>query len=131
MLRRLAFLAIILAACHGSPTDPVDDRPIGILKGIVTIGPNCPVQQQGQDCPPPLDAFQIRKVLVYDEAKTKLLFTLDINSGGGYTATLLTGKYTVDMKLVGIDQSPDVPAVVTIHANTVTRLDIDVDTGLR
>jgi hypothetical protein len=131
VLRRLAFLAIILAACHRSPTDPITDRPTGFLKGIVTIGPNCPVEKPGQICPPPLDAYQIRKVLVYDEAKTRLLFTLDINSGGGYTATLLAGKYTVDMKLVGIDRTPDVPAVVTIHANTVTQLDIHVDTGLR
>jgi len=131
VLRRLALVAIILAACHRSPTDPVNDSPTGILKGIVTIGPNCPVQQQGQDCPPPLDAYNIRKVLVYNEAKTKLLFTLDINSGGGYTATLAPGKYTIDMKLVGIDRSPNVPAVVTIHANMVTRLDISVDTGLR
>ena len=44
---------------------------------------------------------------------------------------LAPGKYTIDMKLVGIDRSPNVPAVVTIHANMVTRLDISVDTGLR
>jgi hypothetical protein len=131
VFRRLTLLAIILVACHRSPTDPTDDRPTGILKGIVTIGPNCPVEHEGQPCPPPLDAYSIRKVLVYDEAKTKLLLTVDINNEGGYIAQLLTGKYTVDLKRAGIDRSADVPAVVTIHANTVTRLDINIDTGIR
>jgi hypothetical protein len=99
--------------------------------GLVTIGPNCPVEQQGQPCPPPLDAYEKRKVLVYDEGKSKLLFTLDIDFRAAYRASLLPGKYTIDMQTIGIDRTTDVPAVVTIHANAVTRLDINVDTGIR
>ena len=135
MLRRLPLLALavgVIAACHsGSPTDPIDDRPRGVLMGLVTIGPNCPVEQPGQICPPPLDAYERRKVLVYDEGKSTLIFTLDINSQGAYRASLLPGRYTIDMQKTGLDRTADVPAVVTVHANAVTRLDIRVDTGLR
>ncbi|MGZ7079655.1 MAG: hypothetical protein ACXVJT_09595 [Thermoanaerobaculia bacterium] len=134
MFRRLAVVAIaaVLVACHGgSPTEPIGDRATGSLEGTVQIGPNCPVEQEGHPCPTPPEAYAMRKVLVYDEAKTNLLFTLDINSKGEYAAQLLTGKYTVDLKPNGIDRSAEVPAVVTIHANTVTRLDINIDTGLR
>ena len=132
MFRRLALLGLVLAACSGgSPTEPIDNRATGSLEGTVKIGPICPVEHPGQECPTPPEAYAIRKVLVYDEAKTKLLFTLDISSKGEYAAQLLTGKYTVDLKRAGIDQSAEVPAVVTIHANTVTQLDINIDTGIR
>ena len=130
-MRRLALLSLLaIAACNRGPTDPVDDRPRGLLFGTVTIGPNCPVEPP-EGCPPPLDAYKVRKVLSYDEAKTRLIFTVDINSQGGYQAILLTGNYTVDLQGVGMDRSRDVPAVVTIHANRETRLDINIDTGLR
>ena len=134
MGRKFAFALVavsLIVACQRSPTDPTDDRPRGVLFGLVIIGPNCPVEQQGQECPPPLDAYQIRKVLVYDAAKTKMLFTVDIDSRGAYRAILLPGNYTIDMRRVGIDSSPDVPAVVTIHANAETKLDIHIDPGIR
>jgi len=70
-------------------------------------------------------------VLVSDEAGTKLLHTVDIDSQGSYFIDLAPGKYTVDLKKNGIDRSGDVPKVVEIRANTVTKLDISIDTGIR
>ena len=132
MLKRLAIIALIAVACGGkSPTEPEDTRPRGLLYGVVTIGPNCPVEHEGQPCPPPPEAYTLRKVLIYDEAGTKLLFTVDLDSRGSWRISLLPGKYTVDMKRVGIDKASGVPVVVTITASTDVRLDIAVDTGLR
>ena len=132
MLKRIALLALLAIACnHKSPTEPVDTRARGLLYGVVTIGPNCPVEQPGQDCPPPLDAFTQRKVLVYDEAKTKLTATVDLDVRGSYSVALLPGKYTIDMKRIGIDKTTGVPTVVTITANADVRLDIHVDPGIR
>ena len=132
-MKRLALLLAILAiACnHKSPTEPADTRARGLLYGVVTIGPNCPVEHPDQTCAPPLDAFTLRKVLVYDEAKTNLLVTVDLDSRGGYRVSLLPGKYTIDMKRIGIDKVDGVPAVVAITANADVRLDIHVDTGIR
>jgi hypothetical protein len=133
VVRRAIALLLVLAACHAgdSPTDPQASQPHGRLSGLVTIGPNCPVESTTNPCPTPPDAYALRKILVYDEAGQKLLFTVDIDSHGLYAIDLLPGKYLVDVKKVGIDHTGSVPKVVEIRANTVTKLDISIDTGLR
>jgi hypothetical protein len=125
-------LAILLAACHG-PTSPTDAQPqsFGRLAGVVKIGPNCPVESATQPCPTPPSAYALRKILVYDEHRTRLLFTVDIDSQGLYFIDLVPARYLVDFKGVGLDRSSDVPAVVIIHASDVTTLNIAIDTGLR
>ena len=133
VVRRAIALLVVLAACHGSdsPTDPQASQLRGRLAGVVTIGPNCPVETITNPCPTPPDAYALRKVLVYDEAKTKLLVTVDIDSQGLYLVDLPPARYTVDIKKAGIDRASGVPAVVEIRANTVTKLDISIDTGIR
>jgi hypothetical protein len=126
----LAVLAQL--ACH-SPTSP-DNRPpqvYGRLAGTVKIGPNCPVEMPGQPCPTPPAAYALRKILVYDERRTRLLFTVDIDSQGLYFIDLVPARYLVDIKGTGLDRSADVPKVIEIHANAVTPLNISIDTGLR
>lgn len=129
MKRSLLILAVLIAACQGDPTDPLDEfrSSFGRLSGLVTIGPNCPVG----DCPTPLEAYRQRKILVYDAAGTRLLHTVDIDTRGFYLIDLRPADYVVDIRGVGIDHSKDVPRTVTIKANIVTRLDIAIDTGLR
>jgi hypothetical protein len=127
----IAFL--LVAGCH-SPTSPSDSSVPAVhgrLSGIVTIGPNCPVEQQNNPCPTQPSAYAARKILVYTEAKSKLLFTVDIDSQGLYVIDLAPAKYTVDLKPNGIDRTADLPKVVDIHANGVTRLDVNIDTGIR
>src|SRR4029079_11371874 len=127
-------LLVLLAACHdgSSPTElqsvTIDH---GRLSGVVTIGPNCPVETITAPCPPSPDAYALRKVLVYDEAKTKLLNTVDIDSQGAYLIDLAPGRYTVDVKKAGIDRASGVPAVVQLEADCDTKLDISIDTGIR
>ncbi len=131
MKRALALALLTLAACQG-PTDPEqDNRPRGRLAGLVTIGPNCPVEQVGQPCPTPPSAYSLRKILVFDETRSRQLFTVDIDSRGLYAIDLVPGTYVIDIKGVGLDRSSDVPKTITIKANLVTRVDINIDTGLR
>ena len=129
-----ALLAVVIA-CH-SPTSPTDGQSSaehGRLSGVVTIGPNCPgPAQEGHPCPTPPSAYAARKIQVWNEAKTNLLFTVDIDSQGFYLIDLAApAKYTVDLKPNGIDHTSDLPKVVDIHANTVTRVDVNIDTGIR
>jgi len=136
----VALLAVVVA-CH-SPTSPTDGGKTGgasapaehgRLSGVVTIGPNCPgPEREGNPCPTQPSAYAARKILVYNEAKTNLLFTVDIDSQGLYVIDLAApAKYTVDLKPNGIDRTSDLPKVVDIHANTVTRVDVNIDTGIR
>ena len=60
-----------------------------------------------------------------------LLFTVDIDSQGSYVIDLAPAKYTIDLKPNGIDHTSDLPQVVEIRANTVTRVDVSIDTGIR
>jgi hypothetical protein len=130
-----AALTVVLlgaSACnHQSPTEPITNSVTGKLFGNVTIGPNCPVEQPGNPCPTPPSAYAARKVLVYDAARAKLLFTVDIDSQGAYLIDLTPGNYVVDLKPNGLDRSSDVPKAITIHAKLVTKVDIKIDTGLR
>ena len=100
---------------------------------MVTIGPNCPgPERESNPCPTQPSAYAARKIQVWNEAKTNLLFTVDIDSQGSYLIDLAApAKYTVDLKPNGADRTSDLPKVVDIHANTVTRVDVNIDTGLR
>lgn len=125
-------MVIVLFGCS-SPTAPVSTATtiLGRLSGLVTIGPNCPVQRDDTPCPTPPSAYATRKILVEDEAGTNLLHTVDIDSQGLYVIDLAPGKYRIDLKPNGIDRSSELPAVVDIHANSVTTLNVNIDTGLR
>lgn len=130
---RYFLIGLIVAACN-SPTSPNDDPAAqvhGRLAGTVTIGPNCPGPVTTAPCPTPPDAYKARKILVYNEAKSSLLHTVDIDSQGAYFIDLPPAKYTIDLKGSAADRTGDLPKTVEIHANSVTRLDVDIDTGLR
>jgi hypothetical protein len=140
--QRPALAAALLAAviaCH-SPTSPTDGKSgssgsseHGRLSGVVTIGPNCPgPQSDSKPCPTSPSAYAARKIEVWNEAKTNLLFSVDIDSQGSYLIDLAApAKYTVDLKPNGIDKTSDLPKVIDIHPNTVTKVDVNIDTGLR
>jgi hypothetical protein len=132
MRRLIPLLLLGTLACHGSsaPTDP-SSQPHGRLAGTVKIGPICPVEQEGNPCPTPPAAYAARKVLIYDQQRTRVLFTVDIDSQGLYAIDLVPGRYLVDLKPNGIDHSSDVPKMIDIHANSVTSIDISIDTGIR
>ena len=134
-MRRLPFFLLLIAAaaCH-SPTSPNDELvqlPHGRLAGTVMIGPNCPGPTTTAPCPASPDAYKARKILVYNEAKTELLHTVDIDSQGAYFIDLAPAKYTVDLRGAGIDRTGDLPQTVDIHANAVVTLNVNIDTGLR
>jgi hypothetical protein len=135
-----ALLAIAMAAhilaCH-SPTSPNEGKQSGTsehgrLSGVVTIGPNCPgPQQDSNPCTTQPSAYGLRKILIYNETKSSLLFTVDIDSQGLYVIDLVPAKYTVDLKPSGIDKTSDLPKVVDITANSITQLNVNIDTGIR
>jgi len=133
MARSFSLLLALLQFGCTSPTAPITSatKVYGRLSGIVTIGPICPVQRDDTPCPTPPSAYAARKILVMDEQATKILFTVDIDSQGLYVIDLAPAKYRIDLKPNGIDRATELPAVVEIHANSVTTLNVNIDTGLR
>ena len=128
VLTALLFLAI---RCS-SPTEVVDDQvTAGKLEGKVSIGPICPVEREGEPCPPPPEAFAARKILVFDARRSRLLETVSIDAQGFYRVSIKPAQYVVDINRIGIDSSKNVPRTVSITSGGTTTLDIDIDTGIR
>ena len=123
---------VLLAGCSGRGTQP------GTLKGMVKIGPIFPVERPGFNPPVSPQVFESRKVMIYNQRSPKLVHEVDIHqidqgAIGIYQTELNPGKYTVDIKHIGIDRSGDVPKTVEIKPGEVIMLDIDIDidTGIR
>jgi hypothetical protein len=130
MLRNFVLLAtviigLVLGACCGGVAE------IGILQGNVTIGPICPVERPGEPCPVPCEAYQARKVMIYNNDGTKLVEQVDIDCTGHYLVELHVGEYTVDINYLGIDSSKDVPTKIEIQARQTIEVNISIDTGIR
>ena len=103
----------------------------GILQGIVTIGPITPVEKPGERPPVPPEVYEARKIVVYDKSGKTLIRQVDIDSDGRYVTHLNPGIYTIDINHIGVDSSNDVPKQVEIQLGITTRVDIDIDTGIR
>jgi hypothetical protein len=119
-------LMMLLSACSAGLVE------LGILQGHVSVGPLAPVVGPGMEEPTPGPAvFAERKVVVYDADGKRALLQVDLQPDGNYQVQLAAGTYVIDINHLGIDRGMNLPAIVEIHANQVTVLDIDIDTGIR
>ena len=127
-----AVFSLLLIACSdGGLPDSVQ---MGVLEGRVTIGPIWPVEPPGGSPPIPPEVYEARKIMVYDEHRTKLIEQVDIVPNehyGSYRIELTPGTYVVDINYVGIDHSGDVPRVIEIQPGQTVEVNIDIDTGIR
>jgi hypothetical protein len=120
----LAGLALYLSACRAGPE--------GILEGVVTVGPLVPVERAGAPTPtPPPEVFTSRALDVFKGDGTTLVKRVPFQADGTYRVELLPGTYVVDIEHTGIDRAAGLPARVVIRSNEDTRLDVDIDTGIR
>jgi hypothetical protein len=129
----LLSLALVLAACQstgGGPLPPLVAP--GSLEGHVNIGPLLPVQRVGDATPTvPPEAYAARQIIVYQADGKTVVTKLTPDKDGNYRVELAPDTYIVGMARVGIDRARGLPATVTITSGQTTRLDIDIDTGIR
>lgn len=104
----------------------------GTLEGHVTLGPLVPVQHEGTPEPTPgPDAWQGRVILIYAEDGQTQVALAQINVQGNYRVVLPAGTYVVDIIRRGPERGIDLPQTVVVVADQVTRLDVEIDTGIR
>jgi len=104
----------------------------GILRGQVTIGPNCPVERIDNPCVTPPEAYASREFLVTTNDTKKTVTTFYADMSGNYIVSLAPGSYVITSAKTGIGfMSKDLPHAITIQAGQTTTLNIDVDTGIR
>lgn len=119
-------LTFILAACASAPLET------GILEGHVTIGPLIPAIQQG--LPEPTlapEVYAARQIIIFSKDGATELARVQISADGIYRTELAQGSYLVDINHTGIDFSKGLPTSVEILPNETTRLDVQIDTGIR
>jgi len=128
------FLILLLLA-GGTQLITAIDSPgygqrLGILVGSVTKGPLSPVEQQPGGAPPSMGVAGARIDIA--TAKGKPLTSVVTDSGGTFRVQLPPGTYKLTMpSLYGAMFANDLPAIVTIAASEVKRVDIHLDTGIR
>lgn len=96
------------------------------IYGQVILGPTCPVQRIGEECTKPYQGAVIIKN--YDQSQEVTSFTT--NSKGEFRVSLPSGSYYL---LVGGGRSlPFLKATsVAVKANQYTKIELNIDTGIR
>ena len=119
-------LLLVLSACTLGPQE------YGVLEGQVNIGPLQPAMQVGEEAPTPApEVYAAREIVVYKQNGKTEFTRLGIDPTGHYEGELPVGFYVVDINRIGIDSADNLPQEITIKANSTTRLDIEIDTGIR
>lgn len=117
----------LLAACAG-----VNATQTGTLAGHVTIGPLTPVERSDQPTPTPNpEIFLARKVVIFSADSSRQVAVVSIDAQGNYQIELPPASYRVDIQSQGMDRGINLPQIVVITAGQTTRLDLDIDTGMR
>ena len=106
----------------------------GVLKGVITIGPLCPVQTDPPDpaCLPTAETYKSYPVVVMTSDGKKKVVQLSPELNGSFSIELAAGSYLVVLEnnQNGISRS-NLPSLVSIMSNNETFLNIDIDTGIR
>ena len=94
--------------------------------GFVTAGPTCPVERQGQPCPPRPVSAEIDA----HNAGGATVGSTRTDSHGRYALDLSPGSYElVAVVMSSLPRCPNTP--VDVQRGSATRLDISCDTGIR
>jgi hypothetical protein len=128
----LLALATTAGGCNGSGLEA--DRPAGTLSGRITVGPNCPVEVAGEECPPPPGTYQAILVLIYARLADgeRLVAQVRADAAGRFELPLPPGSYRVALEhSIGIPGAPDPVQEVRIESGATTEIAFDIDTGIR
>ena len=125
----LLLLLISFALCASCNPDPQE---FGTLEGQVNIGPLVPVFREGEIPPTPApEVYAAREIVVYKKNGVTEFTRLQLDSTGWYQGELPVGIYVIDINRIGVDSAADLPLEIEIKTDSTTRLDIEIDTGIR
>jgi hypothetical protein len=131
--RRLAVPALVLvllaAVTCGGESEPEEDIDSGI-RGLVLLGPQCPVVQAGSPCPDiPMEA----DVRVVDGATSRVVTTFRSAPDGSFRVGLAPGRYRLEPlpPRPGSSLPFAKPVDITVRPHVFTEVVISYDTGIR
>ena len=106
----------------------------GILDGIISIGPLCPIEKIPPDpaCLPTAETFKAYPVGVYTPNGGSKILQLMPAIDGSFSSELPPGDYIV--KLISTQNNiggSNLPVEISITSQEKTIIDINIDTGIR
>ncbi len=125
-------LFLLLFAITGCEKQASNDT--GLLEGVISIGPLCPVETVPPDpaCQPTAETYKAYPVGVYTSDGTKKIANILPELDGSYMVQLYPGTYKVILETgQGSIGGSNLPADVIIRASDITFLDVNIDTGIR
>ena len=119
-----------------APVAPSAATPAGLgyLEGHAAIGPLQPVERAGQPSPTPAPAVcTARGLAIYGADGATEVARFALQPDCTYRVALPPGRYVVRLAgpAPGVGGGRNLPATVTIASGQTTRLDLDIDTGIR
>jgi len=102
---------------------------VGVIEGKVTIGPWTPVEPLGGSHPPP-EVYTSRRIVL--EGPYLQRFEIPMNGTGHFQATVSVGTYRLTMtNCTFVGCSRVLPMTIHVDQGGITRLEINIDTGIR
>jgi hypothetical protein len=127
-------ILIIIIFAFGCDKQKSSFKETGLLKGVITIGPLCPVQSlpPNPSCLPTADTYKSYPVSIWTSDGKNRVAQLSPELDGSYSTELPAGIYRI---ILGNVQNriggSNLPVTVEIMSNNCIILDISIDTGIR
>ena len=126
-MQRIAYVGLVaaltLAACGA---DAAGDGTSG-MRGVATVGPQCPVEIAGSPCPD--EPFQ--GTIQVLNADGDVVADATTNDDGSFEIPLEPGSYVVTAALEGGSPPFVKPVDVTVEVGAFAEVNVSVDTGIR
>jgi hypothetical protein len=121
-----ALLVILLAVALAVS---MQQTGVGVIEGTVSIGPWTPVEPPGGSHPPP-EVYTSRSIVLEGPMLQRVEITM--NGTGYFQATVKAGTYQLDMtNCTFLGCSRVLPMTVRVDPGGTTKLEINIDTGIR
>jgi hypothetical protein len=122
---------MFISACDSQELFPGEK---GFLRGIITIGPICPVETipPSPGCIPTAETYLAYPVAIFTPDGKMKIAQIHPDLNGFYSVPLPPGNYLVTRENnQGRLGGGNLPVSVSIFPNANTSLNIDIDTGIR
>jgi hypothetical protein len=118
-------VALLAAACAEAGPTAVPDTGI---KGVVTLGPTCPVEQPGQS---PCVAPYAATLAITNADDGKVVARVTSGQDGTFQVTVAPGDYVIAPQPGGDPFPVGQPVAVHVDAGAFTEVGVSYDTGIR
>jgi hypothetical protein len=117
-----------------SGCDKQYNQETGFLEGKISIGPLCPVETDPPQpgCLPTAETYKAYPVSIWTSNARRKLDQINPSLDGSYKVELAPGNYLIKLdKEQHAIGSSNLPFEVSIISRKETKLDINIDTGIR